>query len=375
MNANEVEIISSKRRIPRISKDKEEEPSNSRDETPPKSNLNSRLVELSKENGKDVVDKPQRGAWLSEQYKEYFAKNKVDDSRPSNEEIVKQIRLPSEDQVADFQEPINNWSMVEEGEVNVIPTWDKNLLPDEEVIHDVNWRPPTPPPYDVYSFVHEFKHEERNIPKINKVLKEGDSLDDCLRCLDKYDEVVFEDGFTLMRVPKRELEKRMKSHVDRDQRGWNDHRRRQDGGRGGRSYGGGHDRRNRDRRDSSSHHDRRHHGRSRSRSPVRNRSDSRRDYYKETKEYNRHDGRSGYRRESRDERDRRDRNYSSGRYHDRDRYEEGREYIERDGEDSKPRIKSEVVMKDENSSRSGLSGARTFKEYREMKARMAADKK
>jgi len=32
-------------------------------------------------------------------------------------------------------------------------------------------------------------------------------------------------------------------------------------------------------------------------------------------------------------------------------------------------------MKDENSSRSGLSGARTFKEYREMKARMAADKK
>ena len=32
-------------------------------------------------------------------------------------------------------------------------------------------------------------------------------------------------------------------------------------------------------------------------------------------------------------------------------------------------------MKDENSSRSGSSGARTFKEYREMKARMAADKK
>jgi len=378
MNANEIEVEPSKRRIPMLQKDQDEERNNSRDESPPSDSLSSRLVELSKENGVDV-EKPKRGAWLSEQLKEYFAKNGNEDSDPTDDEIVKQIRLPSMNEGSVFQEPIMKWVTftVEEGEDDHIPSWDKSLLPDEEVVHDLDWKPPTPPSEAVFDFINRFEKEVKDETKINKVLKVGDSLNDALRCLDIEDEVVFEDGFTLMRVKKERLDKRNSGDYmgPRDRR--NNFVKRHHGGRGDHSSG-------RDRRNSSCYQDRRRHGRSRSRSPLRSlgQSSARRDVDKGRRSSDRY-GEGGSRRESYDERDRRKRSYSSRPHDDRKRRQE---YLEREtwmiARDAK--VKSEVVMKVE-SPRSGVAlqvfsptcvvEAKTYKEHREMKTRMSETRK
>lgn len=364
MNANEIEVEPSKRRIPKLQKDQDGERNNSRDESPPSDSLSSRLVEMSKENGENA-EKPKRGAWLSEQLKEYFAKNGNEDSDPTHDEIVKQIRLPFMKEGAVFQEPIMMWVTVEEGEDNPVPSWDKSLLPDEEVVHGVDWQPPTPPSEAVFDFIHRFEKEIKDETKIDKVLKEGDSLNDALRCLDMKDEVVFEDGFTLMRVKKEGLDKRNHKHNvgPRDRR--NNLDKSHQGGRDGHSRG-------RYRRDSSYYQDRRRHGRSRSRSPLKSYGKSpRSDADKGRRSSDRY-GEGGFRRESYDERDRRNRSYSS-RHDDRN----GRqEYFETDMDDYKrPRVKSEVVMRDVKSPKSGVGEAKTYKEHREMKAKMSEARK
>jgi len=366
MNANEIEVEPSKRRIPKLQKDNNDgERNNSREESPPSDSLSSRLVEMSKENGENA-EKPKRGAWLSEQLKEYFAKNRNEDSDPTHDEIVKQIRLPSMNEGTVFQEPIMKWVSftVEEGEDDPVPSWDKSLLPDEEVIHDLEWQPPTPPSEAVFDFIHRFEKEIKEETKINKVLKEGDSLNDALRCLDIEDEVVFEDGFTLMRVKKERLDKRNDGDYVGPRERRNNFNKRHHDGRGGHSRG-------RDRRDSSCYQDRRRHGRSRSRSPLKSYGKSRRDADKGRRSSDRYGEGGSRRRDSYDNRDRRNRSYSSTPHEDRKR-----EYFEKETDGYKrPKVKSEVVMKDEKSSRSGLGEARTYKEHREMKARMSETRK
>jgi len=364
MNANEIEVYPypNKRRIPKLQTDNDGERNNSRSESPPSDSLSSRLVEMSKENG-EAAGKPQRGAWLSEQLKEYFAKNKNEDSDPTHDEIVKQIRLPSMNEGVVFQEPITKWVTftVEEGEDDPIPSWDKSLLPDEEGVHDhdLDWQPPTPPSEAVFDFINRFEKEIKDETKINKVLKEGDSLNDALRCLDIEDEVVFEDGFTLMRVKKERLDKRNSGDYMGPRERRNNFNKRHHGGRGEHSRGRG-------RRDSSGYQDhRRRHGRSRSRSPVRSRgqSSARRDVDK-GRSFDRY-GDGGSRREKYDERHR-ERSYSSRHLDDRKRRQE---YFERDMDDYKTlKVKSEVVMKDGGE-------AKTYKEHREMKARMSETRK
>ena len=66
------------------------------------------------------------------------------DSEPTEEEITRQLRLPSKEMVEthQFKEPIMNWKPTEETN---IPGWKKELLPEEEIVRPADWRPPTPP--------------------------------------------------------------------------------------------------------------------------------------------------------------------------------------------------------------------------------------
>ena len=80
--------------------------------------------------------RPQRGLFLTEKLKEYLENNPVEsDSEPTEEEIRKQIKLPTKEQVESrrFQEPICHWIPVEKAEL--CPPWlshNKALLPTEE---------------------------------------------------------------------------------------------------------------------------------------------------------------------------------------------------------------------------------------------------
>ena len=80
--------------------------------------------------------RPQRGLYLTEKLKEYQENNPVEsDSEPTEEEIRKQIKLPTKKQVESrrFQEPICHWIPVEKAEL--CPPWlsyNKALLPTEK---------------------------------------------------------------------------------------------------------------------------------------------------------------------------------------------------------------------------------------------------
>ena len=88
------------------------------------------------------------------------------DEEPTEEDIKKQVKLPSKDQIESkrFKEPITNWVAVEPSR-NKVPwlCWSREGLPEEE--RPADWRPPTPPRVDIslLSFIQEFKKEKVSV--------------------------------------------------------------------------------------------------------------------------------------------------------------------------------------------------------------------
>ena len=102
------------------------------------------------------VSDSQRGRWLRREIRKMVQDKKINmESEPTMEEILKQIRLPSDAQLQDFRDPIKQWMRVHLGldEQDPIPwlTWKKENLPEPEeeeeikIKRDPDWIPPTPP--------------------------------------------------------------------------------------------------------------------------------------------------------------------------------------------------------------------------------------
>ena len=99
--------------------------------------------------------KPVRGFWLRKAMENYIQRNNINlEGEATMEEILKQIKLPTKQQVLTqgFKDPIKVWKKVY-SEVDPAPwlTWNKDILPaeKEKIVKPPDWRPPTPPKVDI----------------------------------------------------------------------------------------------------------------------------------------------------------------------------------------------------------------------------------
>ena len=261
--------------------------SRDRSPTPPRS-TGDRLLALSRdENSKS---KPARGNWLTQEVERYKRDNNVEsDSEPTEEEITKQIKLPTKEQIESqsFKEPIKQWVEVkpQEDPKNEygIPwlKWNKEILPEEEIVRGPDWKPPTPPRVDisVFSYLSAFTEETAPAAEV-KVFKDKQSA------LESNEEtlVIYHDN-GIIKTTREDLlrqQEKKRREEEEDRRGGGGFGGR--GGRGGRrddrrdgrKGGGRYDRRDRD--DDNPNHQRlgrdRARPRSQSSSPGRLRSRS-----------------------------------------------------------------------------------------------------
>ena len=303
----------------------------SRDKSPPRSNLRDRLMEITNEAGE--CKDPSRGKFLESEMKKYQEENPaLGDSEPTEEEITRQIRLPTwqPDKIKElYQEPLRKWVSVDPSEKypagdehiqsrrstyadwlgeDRVPNWDKEILPEEEVVRPPDWRPPTPPRvnFSLTELTQQFETEEearRNKPRHSKTYNSKEAVFED-RDLDEDEIIVLYDKECIITTTKGALIKNRMELVDvfrggfgGGRGGWGGRGGRGGGGRGGR--GGGNpnyarlgDRDGRQRSQSSSlrserkslgetarprdHHERSrdHHDRRRSRSPRDDRRNS-----------------------------------------------------------------------------------------------------
>ena len=298
----------------------------SRDRSPPRENLGDRLMNLAKQTGPSKD--PKRDWKLEDEMRKYREENGIEsDSEPTEEEITKQIRLPTwqpdkiKKQGQDlFKEPILTWVSVDPDEKypsgddkmesrrdqsyaewlgeDRVPTWDKERLPKEEVIRSPNWRPPTPPRVNIslIKFSQEFENEEesrRNKPRRPKTYNSKEAVFDD-RDLDEEESIVLYDKECIITTTKRALIRKKRELEEEESCGGfgGGEGRGRGGGRGGRGGRGDNpnyaklgDRNRRQRSQSSSpgserrsragsSRSRDHHERRRSRSPREDRRSS-----------------------------------------------------------------------------------------------------
>ena len=246
----------------------------SRDKSPPRDNLRDRLMGITKEAGKKDSsrttflgngEKEQcPGKFLENEMKKYHKENPVlSDSEPTEEEITRQIRLPTwqPDKIKEqgkelYQEPILKWVSVDPtekypaGDEHIqsrrstyaewlgedrVPTWDKEILPEEEVVRPPDWRPPTPPRVNIslIEFSQQFETEEearRNKPRHPKTYNSKEAVFDD-RDLREDESIVLYDKECIITTTKGALLKKKRELEDESRGGFG-------GGRGGRGGGG-----------------------------------------------------------------------------------------------------------------------------------------
>ena len=97
-----------------------------------KGSLDARLVALS-DNTEEVERK---GAWLAEEIKKFKKEHNVQEDSPPSDELIKlQISLPEwRPESPVFEEPILNWAEVEAAESGKVPNWNREFLPEEEIL-------------------------------------------------------------------------------------------------------------------------------------------------------------------------------------------------------------------------------------------------
>jgi len=94
-----------------------------------------KLVEsLNEEHWEEREKDPDSGKWLTDEMEKYKQKHGVEsDTCPSHEDQTKEV----------FKEPILNWIPVENS--SRVPSWNRDILPDEEIVRPEGWKPPAPP--------------------------------------------------------------------------------------------------------------------------------------------------------------------------------------------------------------------------------------
>ena len=105
------------------------------------------------------------GVWLTRRMRDYRRENGLEgDHEPTEEDIRKQVVLPSREQVQTnrFKEPIKQW--VEAGPSDQVPwlSWNREILPEVEVVRSPDRRP-SPPPMNDISLLRFKEHFEREI--------------------------------------------------------------------------------------------------------------------------------------------------------------------------------------------------------------------
>ena len=158
-----------------------------------------------------------------------------------------QIKLPTKEKVEknEFKEPLKNWRPVKDSEV---PSWRKELLPDEEVMQPSDWRPPTPPRVDIslQLYKQEYREETPKLPKIRDIVQEKEIM--LREDFAENDEVVLFNNSCIIRTTKAGIKKSKMDRQDEEEeqrksrngQGWGFGDRGGEcwGGRGGRDGGG-----------------------------------------------------------------------------------------------------------------------------------------
>merc|ERR1719334_2865388 len=187
--------------------------------------------------------------WLKKEIAKYKEINKIDDeSEPTEDEIKLHLKLPNPEKISEFKEPLRQWETVEN---TGIPSWNKDLLPEEEVEKPADWKPPTPPRVDIslISALEEFENESAKPPAYNKIINDKrEILED--RKMNDTDEFVLYSGACIVRTTKKGIEQSKKDRENEEREearqggggGFRGGRGRGGGGRGGRGGRGGGDR-------------------------------------------------------------------------------------------------------------------------------------
>jgi len=143
------------------------------------------------------------GVWLTGRIREYRQEVGMErDSEPSEEEIRRQLKLPSREQVQtnSFKDPITQWVEVEPTDHVPWLSWNKDILPEVEVVKPPGWQPSTPPRCDIGLMKYKEHFEKENIPSTSNglvpsremALTEENSADD--------EEVVICDSACVLRT-------------------------------------------------------------------------------------------------------------------------------------------------------------------------------
>jgi len=174
--------------------------------------LKDRLMAISSHS----EDKESRGKWLKEKIEDHFSKHGIDESAPPTEEEIKmQLKLPSKEAIEknEFKEPLTNWQTVEN---TGIPGWNKELLPEEEIVRPPDWKPPTPPRVDIrlVTYVDEFKKEEPELPKITDIFTSKEEI--LRKDIKDDDEVVLYNSECIIRTTKAGIKKSKRDREDEE---------------------------------------------------------------------------------------------------------------------------------------------------------------
>jgi hypothetical protein len=178
-----------------------------------KQTLADRLFAISIGNNNNRgVEKLPRGKWME----------KVDgigSDEELSEEEIKQHNLPAKQKVEneEFKEPLMNWISVEK---SVIPSWRKDLLPEEENIPDRDWIPHTAPRVDIslQMYKEEFVEETPILSKIRDIVKDKEMV--LAENLEEDDEVVLLNNSCIIRTTKAGIKKSKRNReIEDDEEG------------------------------------------------------------------------------------------------------------------------------------------------------------
>jgi len=148
------------RRRRRNSKSDSESVKSDTDSTSRGNLIQQRLLKISKDSV-DVAEarrEAAKGEFLKKEIENYIKEHKRENGHeaPTEEEVCKQIFLPKV--TPEFKEPIKVW---EKTDNSTVPGWNKDLLPEDEVVRPPDWRPPIPPKVDlsITPFIQRAKQE------------------------------------------------------------------------------------------------------------------------------------------------------------------------------------------------------------------------
>ena len=160
-------------------------------------------------NNNRVVEKLSRGKWME----------KVDgigSDEELSEEVIKLQNLRAKQMVVndEITEPLMNWIPVEK---SVIPSWRKDLLPEEENIPDSDWIPPRAPRVDISLQMYKegFMEETPILSKIRDIVKDKEMV--LTENLEEDDEVVLLNNSCIIRTTKAGIKKSKRDREIQDE--------------------------------------------------------------------------------------------------------------------------------------------------------------